>query len=156
MPLLSADGDWPLHSRLTLEQLHIAAGRTFERWIGESVPSDVLDLDGVSKFALTESTRWLSFRTTQEGIDQIVAHLEMDTVTAPGGWQGPGVHQKITIAGKTYQTTWFDRGLSRFQDHLPDIQVYWIAHSSDRPLISGDALYFVPSTGQALYIFFSI
>lgn len=132
----------------------------YKRWFGDSVPSDVTVLDGVSRFALTESTRWLSFRTTQQRIDQIVAHLEMDTVTAPEGWQwqegARGVNQEITIAGETYHTNWFAHGLSRFRDHLPEIQVYWKAHSSDRPLISGYALYFVPSTGQALYIFISI
>lgn len=128
----------------------------YERWFGEVVPPDVADLDGLSQFALTESTNWLSFRTSQQRIDQIVARLGMDRVTAHNGWQGPNVTQDIAIAGKTYHTNWFDAGFHRFRDHLAEIQVYWRAHRSDDPLAGGHALYFVPSTGQAFYTSISI
>jgi hypothetical protein len=36
-----------------------------ERWIDDTVPEDVSDLDGHYRFALTESTAWLSFKTTE-------------------------------------------------------------------------------------------
>lgn len=128
----------------------------YERWFGAAVPSDVAELDGLSKFAITESTNWLSFRTSQQRIDQIVARLGMDSVTASKGWQKPNVTQVITIAGKTYHTNWFDDGFFRFQDHLAEIQVYWRGHRSDHHLTGGYALYFVPSTGQAFYTSISI
>ncbi|MBL9130481.1 MAG: hypothetical protein JNG86_04730 [Verrucomicrobiaceae bacterium] len=120
------------------------------------MPPDVVDLKGVSKFALTESTNWISFRTSQQRIDQIVARLGMERVSAPNGWQGPKALQNISISGKTYHTNWFDNGFYRFPDHLSEIQVYWKGHVRDDLLRGGHALYFVPSTGQTYYTSISI
>jgi hypothetical protein len=128
----------------------------YERWFGEPVPSDISDLDGLSQFALTESTNWLYFRTSQQRIDLIVSHLSMAKVSPTHGWHGPGATQDLVVAGKIYHTSWFDPGFYRLHGHLNEIQVYWKAHRPEDILAGGYALYFIPSTGQAFYTSISI
>ncbi len=128
----------------------------YERWLGEPVPSDVTQLDGRSQFALTESTRWLSFHTTQSRIDTIRNHLGMSPVLALKGWGGPNVLEELQIDGRSYHTNWFGCGMRQFTAHLTDLQVYWKPHGSGDSLSSGYALYYSPSLGLAYYTLISI
>ena len=128
----------------------------YERWFGEPVPTDVTDLDGLSQFALTESTNWLSFRTSQKRIDMITSRLGMAKVVPTNSWLGPNVTQDIVVDGRHYHTNWFDEGFYRFWEHLNEVEVYWKGHQADDILAGGHALYFVPSTGQSFYTSISI
>ena len=128
----------------------------YEQWLGGPVPTDVTQLDGRSQFALTESTQWLSFHTTQSRIDTIRSQLGMSPVVALKGWSGPNVVQEVQIDGRTYHNSWFGDGMHPFTAHLTDLQVYWKAHGSGDPLSRGYALYYSPSLGLAHYILISI
>lgn len=127
----------------------------YKRWFDRPVPADVTHLDGRSRFALTESTRWLSFHTTQARIDAIRSHLGMASVTALGGWSDPKALHDVQINGRTYHTNWFGFGMHSFSDHLTDLQVYWKANGGDH-LSSGYALYYSPSSGLAYYTLISL
>ncbi|TLD70277.1 hypothetical protein FEM03_13915 [Phragmitibacter flavus] len=128
----------------------------YKRWLGEPVPSDVLNLTGRSQFSLAESTKWLLFKTSQNRVDEITSRLGMSKVTPANVWLRENRVQEIEVAGKTYHTNWFYAGIFHFRNHLNEIQVYWKSHEGFDNFRGGYALYFVPSTGEAFYTSISI
>ena len=123
----------------------------YERWFGSPVPADVAHLDGLSQFAITESSNWLTFTTSQQRIDAIVANRGMTRISPEDGWRDTKDTQEIVVAGRTYNTNWFHQGVLRFRENASEIQVYWRGHRSEDILAGGYALYYVPSSGHAYY-----
>ncbi len=83
----------------------------YKRWIGGVVPEDVWELDGCYSFAITESTAWLSFKTTEERIAAIVKGHGMHEVLPETPWSDGTDSRRYSIDGKRSGGNWFDIGL---------------------------------------------
>lgn len=129
----------------------------YKRWIDETVPEDVSDLDGYYRFALTESTAWLSFKTTEERVAGIVEAANMHEVVSETPWNDGSDSRRYSINGNNQAGNWFDvGGLWHFKPVPRDLKVYWSSHDGSDETYSGWALYFSKSTGQAYWTSISI
>lgn len=129
----------------------------YKRWIDDTVPEDVSELDGYYRFALTESTAWLSFKTTETRIAEIVKAKGMHEVIPESPWNDGNNSRRYSINGKNQGGNWFDiGGLRHFKPVPPDLKVYWRSHDGSNESYSGWALYFSKSTGEAYWTSISI
>ena len=72
----------------------------YKRWIHDTIPEDVSDLKGDFRFALTESVAWLSFKTTEERIGEIVDAKNMIEVIPETPWNVRNDARRYSINGR--------------------------------------------------------
>jgi len=116
------------------------------------VPADVSNLEGGSKFYITESIAFLSFSAPLSRIETIVTEHGMYEVIPETPWHIQADSRWVELDGSRRSTNWFELSGWRGGASLPkDLRVFWVGHDGSSETFSGWVLYYSQSSGEAFW-----